>query len=91
VGTSNITLIVQCAEGPLLRPLRTPKRDAYPWVLDFLRRNKGRALREVIAAEIDFPETVTEARVRRSAPASQDAYVAPYRRRQPQEHALAVC
>jgi hypothetical protein len=41
VGTSNITLIVQCADGRYCGALRTPKREAYPWVLDFLRRNKG--------------------------------------------------
>jgi hypothetical protein len=33
VGTSNITLIVQCADGRYYGALRTPSRDAYAWVL----------------------------------------------------------
>jgi hypothetical protein len=60
VGTFNITLIVQCADGKYYGSIRTPSREAYPWVLDFLRRNKGRRLREVVEKEIDFADTASE-------------------------------
>jgi hypothetical protein len=58
VGTSNITLVVQCADGHYYGSIRTANREAYPWVLDFLRRNRGRRLRDVIDREIDFAESV---------------------------------
>jgi hypothetical protein len=58
VGAFNITLIVQCAEGRDYRALRALSREAHLCVLDFLRRNKGRTLRDVIDREMDFPETV---------------------------------
>jgi hypothetical protein len=57
VGTFNITLVIQCADGKYYGALRTPNREAYPWVLDFLRRNKGRRLRDILEKEIDFHET----------------------------------
>jgi hypothetical protein len=57
-GTFNITLIVQCADGRYYSALRALSREAHLWVLDFLRRNTGRRLRDVIDTEIDFPDTV---------------------------------
>lgn len=59
VGTSNITLVVQCADGRYYGSVRTQHREVYPWVLDFFRRNRGWRLREVIESEMDFPEPVT--------------------------------
>jgi hypothetical protein len=58
VGTFNITLVVQCADGRYYGSIRTPSREAHLWVLDFLRRNTGRRLRDVIDREMDFPESV---------------------------------
>jgi hypothetical protein len=57
VGTFNITLIVECADGRYYGAIRCQRREAYPWVLDFLRRNTGRRLREVVQKEVKFPET----------------------------------
>jgi hypothetical protein len=56
IGRLNITLVVECADGRYYGALRTPNREAYPWVLDFLRRNTGRRLQDVIAAEMELPE-----------------------------------
>jgi hypothetical protein len=60
VGTSNITLVVECADGRYYGALRTPSREVYPWVLDFLRRNMGRRLPDVLAAEISFLRLPTD-------------------------------
>jgi hypothetical protein len=57
-GTFNITLIVQCADGRYYGSIRTPSREAYPWVLNFLRRNKVRRLRDVKAKVMDLCGTV---------------------------------
>lgn len=58
-GDLDISLVVQCADGRYYGSVRVPTREAYPWVLDFLRRNKGPRLRDVVAKEMDFPaETV---------------------------------
>jgi hypothetical protein len=51
-------MVVQCADGKYYGALRSLGREVYPWVLEFLKRNKGRRLRDVMAKEIDFPETV---------------------------------
>jgi hypothetical protein len=58
VGTFNITLVVECADGRYYGAVRTQWRKAYPWVLDFLRSNRGRMLRDVIDSEMNFSDTV---------------------------------
>jgi hypothetical protein len=57
-GTFNITLIVQCADGRYYGALRALSREAHLWVVDCLRRNTGRRLRDVAEKEMDFPEAV---------------------------------
>lgn len=57
VGTLNITMVVQCADRKYYG--RSERGAAtLPLVFDFLRRNRGRKLRDVIDKEMDFPETV---------------------------------
>jgi hypothetical protein len=48
-GTSIIGLAVQCPDGKYFGSIRVP-RDVYDRVLEFLKRNYGRKLREVILA-----------------------------------------
>jgi hypothetical protein len=50
-GTSKITLVVQRTDGKYYGSIRTT-RDVYPYLLEFLEKNKGRKLEDVLQAEI---------------------------------------
>jgi hypothetical protein len=54
-GTSIIGLAVQCPEGKYFGSIRAPS-NVYGQVLEFLKRNHGRKLREVMDAEIDISD-----------------------------------
>jgi hypothetical protein len=56
-GTSIIGLAVQCPDGRYFGSLRASGR-VYDHVLDFLKRNHGRKLREVMDAEIDISDVI---------------------------------
>ena len=56
-GTSIIGLAVQCPEGKYFGSIRAP-RNVYDRVLEFLKQNHGRKLREVIDAEIDIADVI---------------------------------
>ena len=56
-GTSFINLVVECADGRYFGSLRAPG-PVYEHVLEFLKRNQGRKLREVMDAKIDIPELI---------------------------------
>ena len=56
-GTSFINLVVECADGRYFGSLRAPG-PVYAHVLEFLKRNHRRKLREVIDAEIDISDVV---------------------------------
>ena len=56
-GTSFINLVVECADGRYFGSLRAPG-PVYAHVLEFLKRNHGRKLREVMDAEIDISDVV---------------------------------
>jgi hypothetical protein len=56
-GTSIIGLAVQCPDGKYFGSLRAPS-NVYDRVLDFLKQNPGRKLREVIETEIDISDVI---------------------------------
>jgi hypothetical protein len=56
-GTTIIGLAVQCPDGRYFGSIRVT-RDVYDRVLEFLRRNHGRKLREVIDGEIDISDVI---------------------------------
>jgi hypothetical protein len=56
-GTSIIGLAVQCPEGKYFGSIRLP-RNVYDQVLEFLKRNHGRKLREVMDTEIDISDVI---------------------------------
>ena len=56
-GTSIIGLAVECADGKYFGCIRVPG-SVYDHVLEFLKRNHGRKLREVIDAEIDISDVI---------------------------------
>jgi hypothetical protein len=56
-GTSIIGLAVQCPDGRYFGSLRAP-RPVYDHVLEFLKRNHGRTLREVMDGEIDISDVI---------------------------------
>jgi hypothetical protein len=56
-GTSIIGLAVQCRDGKYFGSLRAPS-NVYDRVLEFLKRNHGRKLREVMDAEIDISDVI---------------------------------
>jgi len=56
-GTSIIGLAVQCPGGRYFGSIRTPA-SVYDHVLQFLRQNHGRKLREVMDAEIDISDII---------------------------------
>jgi hypothetical protein len=56
-GTSIIGLAVECPDGKYFGSLRAPS-NVYDRVLEFLKRNHGRKLREVMDAEIDISELI---------------------------------
>ena len=55
MGTSIIGFAVQCFDGKYFGSIRVP-RNVYDRVLEFLKRNHGRKLREVMDAEIDISD-----------------------------------
>jgi hypothetical protein len=56
-GTSVINLVVECAEGKYFGSIRAPK-PVDDHVLEFLKRNHGRTLREVMDGEIDISDVI---------------------------------
>ena len=56
-GTSIIGLAVQCPDGKYFGSIRAPA-NVYNHVLEFLNRNHGRKLREVMDAEIDISDVI---------------------------------
>jgi hypothetical protein len=56
-GTSIIGLAVQCPDGRYFSSIRAPG-PVYDHVLEFLKRNHGRKLREVMDAEIDISDVI---------------------------------
>ena len=56
-GTSIIGLAVQCPDGRYFGSIRAPGR-VYDQVLEFLKRNHGRKLREVMDADIDISDVI---------------------------------
>jgi hypothetical protein len=56
-GTSFINLVVECADGRYFGSLRA-SGPVYDHVLEFLKRNHGRKLREVMDAEINISDVI---------------------------------
>ena len=56
-GTCFINLVVECADGRYFGSLRAPG-PVYAHVLEFLKRNHGRKLREVMDAEVDISDVI---------------------------------
>jgi hypothetical protein len=56
-GTSVIGLAVQCQDGKYFGSIRAPAQ-VYDHVLEFLTRNHGRKLREVMDAEVDISDVI---------------------------------
>jgi len=56
-GTSIIGLAIQCPDGKYFGSIRAP-RNVYDRVLEFLKRNHGRKLREIMDAEIDISDVI---------------------------------
>jgi hypothetical protein len=56
-GTSIIDLVVECPDGKYFGSLRAPG-PVYAHVLEFLKRNHGRKLREVMNAEVDISDVI---------------------------------
>jgi hypothetical protein len=56
-GTSIIGLAVQRPDGKYFGSIRAPE-PVYDHVLEFLKRNHGRKLREVMDAEIDISDVI---------------------------------
>jgi hypothetical protein len=56
-GTSIIGLAGECPDGKYFGSIRAPA-NVYDQVLEFLKRNHGRKLREVMDAEIDISDVI---------------------------------
>jgi hypothetical protein len=56
-GRSFINLVVECADGRYFGSLRAPG-PVYAHVLEFLKRNHGRKLREVMDVEINISDVI---------------------------------
>ena len=56
-GTSIISLAVECPDGKYFGSLREPG-NVYDRILEFLKRNHGRKLREVLDTEIDIFDVI---------------------------------
>jgi hypothetical protein len=56
-GTSIIGLAVQCQDGKYFGSIRASS-NVYDHVLEFLTRNYGRKLREVMDAEIEISDVI---------------------------------
>jgi hypothetical protein len=54
-GTSIIGLVVECPDGKYFGSIRASS-NVYDHVLEFLKQNHGRKLREVMDAEIDISD-----------------------------------
>jgi hypothetical protein len=55
--TSIIGLAVQCPDGKYFGSIRAPS-NVYDHVLEFLKRNHGSKIREVMDAEIDISDVI---------------------------------
>jgi len=62
-GTSIIGLAVQCPGGKYFASIQS---NVYDRVLEFLKRNHGRKLREVLDAEIDISDVIANLKAQRS-------------------------
>jgi hypothetical protein len=56
-GTSVINLVVECTDGKYFGSIRA-SASVYDHVLEFLKRNHGRTLGEVMNAEIDISDAI---------------------------------
>jgi hypothetical protein len=56
-GTTIIGLAVQCPDGKYFGSIRAPDQ-VYDHVVEFLNRNQGRKLYEVMDAEIDISDVI---------------------------------
>ena len=56
-GTTIIGLAVECPDGKYFGSIRAPG-PVYDHVLEFLKQNYGRTLREVMDAEIDISDVI---------------------------------
>jgi len=56
-GTTIINLVVECADGRYFGSIRAPG-PVYDHVLEFLRQNHGRKLRDLMDAEIDISDVI---------------------------------
>ena len=56
-GASVINLVVECADGKYFGSLRAPG-PVFDHVLEFLKRNHGRKISEVIDAEVDISDVI---------------------------------
>ena len=56
-GTSIVNLVVQCTDGKYFGSIRA-SANVYDHVIEFLKRNHGRKLREVMDAEIDIADVI---------------------------------
>jgi hypothetical protein len=56
-GTSVMGLVIQCPDGKYFGSIRSPA-NVYDHVLEFLKRNYGRKIREVVDAEIDISDVI---------------------------------
>jgi hypothetical protein len=60
-GTSIINLVVECPDGKYFGSIRA-SGSVYDHVLEFLKRNNGRKLRELVDAEIDISDATQSTR-----------------------------
>jgi hypothetical protein len=56
-GTSVINLVVECPDGRYFGSIRAMS-NVYDHVLEFLKRDHGRRLREVMDTEIDISDVI---------------------------------
>jgi hypothetical protein len=56
-GHQIISLVVECPDGKYFGSIRAPG-SVYDHVLEFLKRNNGRKLRELVDAEIDISDAI---------------------------------
>ena len=56
-GTSIIGVAIQCSDGKYFGSIRA-SANVYDQILEFLTRNYGRKLREVMDAEIDISDVI---------------------------------
>jgi hypothetical protein len=56
-GTTIIGLAVQCSDGRYFGSIRAPS-NVHDYVLEFLKGDHGRTLREVIDGEIDISDVI---------------------------------